>query len=118
MTGRPREERPGVGDRPPLLPRLLLRLIPRAHREVVTGDLEEEYATTVRPRRGRLSADLWFWRQVLSSLVATAWGRWRDHAVRRRPFRGVSAAGGPPVRTSGGPHQPSAVLHDLAYAVH
>ena len=46
--------------------RFLERLLPARARQVVVGDLREEYLESMLPRRGRLRADLWFIRQVAS----------------------------------------------------
>jgi predicted permease len=40
------------------------------HRDFVSGDLEEEYADTVCPERGKLRADLWFLGQAVRSMVS------------------------------------------------
>jgi len=64
---------------PPRLARLLLRVLPRPAREYVVGDLEEEYASRILPERGRLGADLWFWKQALWSLGAFL--RYRRHSM-------------------------------------
>lgn len=41
--------------------RLLERRLPDEIAEAIVGDLVHEYATRVRPRRGRVAADAWFW---------------------------------------------------------
>ena len=69
---------------PPRLARLLLRLLPRAGREYVSGDLEEEYRGRMVPERGQRGADSWFWGQVLRSLVAFARHR---STPSNNPFR-------------------------------
>lgn len=70
--------------RPPVLGRLLLRLLPAPHRHFVSGDLEEEYHETVRPERGRLRADAWFIRQAARSVASFA-----------SPTRGLDRSGVP-----------------------
>lgn len=45
---------------------ILERLLASEDRQTVTGDLVEEYAGVILPRMGRLRADLWFLRQVIS----------------------------------------------------
>ena len=60
--------------RPPLLPRMLLRLLlRRSHREFILGDLDEEYAIRGRNR-------WWYWRQSLGSIYAEA-----EAALRSSP---------------------------------
>jgi hypothetical protein len=46
--------------------RFLERLLPARARQVVVGDLREEYVESMLPRRGRLRADLWYIQQVAS----------------------------------------------------
>ncbi len=70
--------------RPPVLGRLLLRLLPAPHRDFVSGDLEEEYHETVRPERGRVRADAWFIRQAARSVASFA-----------SPTRGLDRSGVP-----------------------
>jgi putative ABC transport system permease protein len=56
------------GGGPPRLARALLDwLLPGHDSGAATGDLDEEYTRFVRADRGRLAADLWYWRQVLLS---------------------------------------------------
>jgi len=58
-----RAEAPGS---PPRLACALARgRLPEELGDAVVGDLEEEYRVRVRPRRGRVRADLWFWGQVV-----------------------------------------------------
>lgn len=45
---------------------LLERLLAARDRETVAGDLREEYAESIVPRRGRLLANLWYLREVWS----------------------------------------------------
>ena len=52
---------------PPLVAEYLLeRLLPARARQPVVGDLREEYVELRLPRHGRLRADVWYVRQVLS----------------------------------------------------
>src|SRR5579859_475122 len=51
---------------------LLERLLTPELRETVTGDLREEYVETVLPLTGRLRADLWYLRQLLSFVARCA----------------------------------------------
>src|SRR5262245_39430797 len=54
---------------PPRLPgRLLRRLLPEDVRDVLVGDLNEEFERLVAPTRSRARAYWWYWRQVLRSL--------------------------------------------------
>lgn len=54
---------------------LLERLVPARNRDVVTGDLREEYADAQLPRTGRIRANLWYLRQVLSFVPHLSWKR-------------------------------------------
>ena len=47
---------------------ILLLTLPARDRESVAGDLHEEYGAVKLPRSGRLRADLWYARHVLSFL--------------------------------------------------
>jgi hypothetical protein len=60
-------DRPLRGDRPPRWAEWLLQatLTPR-DRETIPGDLLEEYREVILPTRGRVRANLWYLRQVLS----------------------------------------------------
>ncbi len=54
---------------PPRIARLLLQwLLPPGDAAAVVGDLDEEYQRYIRPQRGPLGADVWYWRQVLLSV--------------------------------------------------
>ena len=60
-----------MDTRPPRIARWLLgRLLPRAAREYVIGDLDEEYARHVAPS-GRVRARTWYWSHALRSIVQT-----------------------------------------------
>ena len=53
---------------PRLARRLLHTLLPTLDRDVIVADLDEEFSRAIAPRRSRLSARLWYWRQVMTSL--------------------------------------------------
>ncbi len=80
---------------PPRGSRLLLRLLLRGEqREIILGDLDEEYAADILPQQGRKAARRWYRRQALASI---------GHTVRRtiaglQPWRRPSGE-------SGGPHR-------------
>ena len=70
MRFRPWFQSPGDRATPPRLAERLLSLTARSEdREVMAGDLAEEYATHVASDRGGMRATLWYWRQVLRSTV-------------------------------------------------
>jgi hypothetical protein len=52
----------------------LERLLPAHVREEIVGDLREEYVESKLPRYGRLRANLWYVRHVLSFLSGTRRG--------------------------------------------
>jgi hypothetical protein len=54
---------------------LLEHLVPIRNRDIVTGDLREEYAESQLPQAGRLRANLWYLRQVLSFVPHLSWKR-------------------------------------------
>ena len=82
----------GRPARPPRLPIALLRaLLPYAERDEVVADLAQEYADRAR-KRGRVTARLWLWRQVLGSAPALlrrswwrGWSGFEPQANRMRP---------------------------------
>ncbi len=50
----------------PRIPELLLNLcLPTGEGYAVTGDLNEEYETLVRPAVGRIRGDIWYWKQAI-----------------------------------------------------
>jgi hypothetical protein len=55
-----------LGSPPRPIEWLLERILVGADSQTVIGDLHEEYAEAVRPRLGRVRADIWYLRQVLS----------------------------------------------------
>jgi predicted permease len=59
-----------VSARPPVLVRLLLRIVPEPHRTFVAGDLYEEFSEYVVPRRGLIIGSLWLLGQALRTVVA------------------------------------------------
>jgi predicted permease len=66
---------------PPRLARWLLRRsLPDDHRDLVIGELDEEFARVAATGRRRLASHLWYWSQVLTSLP----GAWR---LRQRRWR-------------------------------
>jgi len=62
---------------PPSSAKFILLLIPRNYREHLVGDLEEEYTTIVVPEYGLRKARLWYWVQVLCSLLPLLWAQIR-----------------------------------------
>ena len=89
---------------PRLARRLLHSLLPALDRDVVVADLDEEFSRAIAPRRSRLGARLWYWRQVMSSLPGAAKLRarfpWSDFArdtshglrlLRRNPAFALTA---------------------------
>jgi predicted permease len=76
-----------VRRRPPVLARLLLTFgVPAAHREFVTGDLEEAFERTAA-RSGTRAARRWYWREVLIAVFT----RWPPQTVvSHSPVRGDS----------------------------
>ncbi len=59
-------------DTRPLLARLLLHLLLRGPgREVIRGDIEEEYSRHILPNRAVRLARRWYWRQAIKSASAT-----------------------------------------------
>ncbi|MGD8331731.1 MAG: ABC transporter permease, partial [Acidobacteriota bacterium] len=97
-----RRHRPdGESCRAPRLPALLIAwTLPRRERGALVGDLDEEYEARIRPVRGKLRADAWYWNQALRSIVPNL--RRRRHGVvasdhpqpappgRSRPPRGLT----------------------------
>ncbi len=53
---------------PPRLADLILRLLPELPRNIMRGDLVEEYTTLILPRFGKKEADRWYFRQVIFSI--------------------------------------------------
>jgi predicted permease len=51
---------------------LLAALLPALDRDVVLADLDDEFRRLIVPHRGRRAAQLWYWRQVLTSLSGAA----------------------------------------------
>ena len=67
---------------PPLARRLLRRLLPEEVRDVLLGDLDEEFERLVVPSRSHRRARGWYWSQVIRSLPGVI--RLRAQAGRRR----------------------------------
>jgi hypothetical protein len=56
-----------MNPEPPRLAEFLLRrLLPPRDRDIVTGDLFEEYRECALPERGWWRAQLWYWKQIAS----------------------------------------------------
>ncbi len=73
---------------PPRLARLVgLLCLPRDAREVLIGDLDEEFSVHVLPSRGRSAAARWYWSQVARAI----WAVFR--APRNRRGRPLSRKG-------------------------
>ena len=62
-----------TSDYPVAIPKLgefiLYLVLPKVDREHVPGDLEEEFRTTIVPKFGPAKARLWYWWQVIRSIV-------------------------------------------------
>jgi len=59
---------------PPLAARYLLELfLPKQAHELLIGDLEEEFRSTVYPKYGRRLAQIWFWTQSLHIISEIRW---------------------------------------------
>ena len=104
------------GSPPRMAVRLLLRRLPDEVAEAIAGDLHREYTHRVRPTRGRLIADAWFWGQVLSLRSgALHRGAKRLAAIRPSHERNRPARASRPDSDfwSGFPMRPS----DLKYAI-
>jgi predicted permease len=99
-----------VPSAPPLWLRILSWLLPRRHRELVLGDLYEEYTELIRPRRGAVRSRIWLVRQAVASA-----GSGLAHRVYDL-FRTPLSQPGP-----GGPKSPRGQMdilnQDLKYAV-
>ena len=56
---------------------LLYLMLPKHFREHLPGDLEEEFTTIILPKFGARYAKLWYWWQVIRSILASnKWIRW------------------------------------------
>lgn len=70
--------------KPPRLPRGLLRiLVPRSSRDVLIGDLDEEFERHVAPVRSPARAAWWYWTQVLKSAPGALRLRWQSSGAHR-----------------------------------
>ena len=67
-------------------------LRPAADRDMVIGDLDEEWEERVRPRLGNLAAQRWYVRESLSLLVALVCDRLRAPWERSAELRRDAAA--------------------------
>ena len=96
-----------MNPHPPRLARAILsRVLPPAHRDVVIGDLDEEYRRTIVALVGTRRAAFWYWRQSLLSVPS---------ALRlRRRTSARAASPGEPRATS---HVWPELAGDLRYAV-
>ncbi|HTM24593.1 MAG TPA: ADOP family duplicated permease [Vicinamibacterales bacterium] len=66
---------------PPRLPRWVMsRLSPREDRDIIVGDLDEEFRQ--RARQGR-SASAWYWQETLASMPAALRLRWQRAGLTR-----------------------------------
>lgn len=92
-------------DSRPLLARLLLHLFLRGEgREVIRGDIEEEYSQLILPTRAPGFARRWYWSQAIGSAGAT----WRLHGpFNRRRW----------LRSRGGLIAVQSLVQDFGYAV-
>ena len=86
----------GLARPPGVAERLLEVLLPPEERFTVTGDLNEEYSTCVRPERGKWRADVWYWRQALASIGPTLIKRSRQRKRKRQTQRTIGLAFCPP----------------------
>jgi len=79
--------------RPPRVPALLLRVLPRSHRDHMVGDLSEEFS--MRASRGSAPrlATLWFWKELGSNIFTNLITRLR---YRLRGTAAVPPAQKPP----------------------
>ena len=80
------------GSKPPIVAEYLLYLVlPRERRDVVPGDLEEEYLTIIGPKFGVRLAQLWYWKQASGSTAPFIWSGCLIVARRFAALSGVSA---------------------------
>jgi putative ABC transport system permease protein len=82
--------------RPPLIPRVLLHLLLRGEeREVICGDLEEEYRDLASKRLGSAVTKQWYWRQALRAVTGRSVERFhRMGGAVRGPRGGPKGAPG------------------------
>lgn len=101
---------------PRLAVALLERRLPEEVAHAVIGDLHAQYARRLLPQRGRLRADLWFWRQALGVRA----GALRRAARRLAAVRPTHERNGPSRASSGRLDLGSAIamsFADARYAV-
>ena len=69
-------------NRAPKLARALLQILLRGEeRDVILGDLDEEFHADIFPHRSRWAAKRWYWRQVVASVIS----RRRQGVVNQTP---------------------------------
>jgi predicted permease len=68
-------------------------LLPERDRDVMLGDLDEEFARHVMPTRGRVRARAWYWRQVIRSMPAVVRLRRSHQTADRSSVRPTGLAG-------------------------
>lgn len=95
---------------------LIAHRLPREVQEAIAGDLEQEYRDRIRPTRGRLRADLWFWGQAIGLRGLAL----RRAARRLEAVRPALGAHRPAHRGRFGPHRgpwTPVRRHEVAFAV-
>lgn len=70
--------------------RLLLWFLPKDQREHLPGDLDEEFFTIILPELGPRYAKLWYWWQVIRSILAT--NKWFGWLVSLVGFGSIATA--------------------------
>jgi hypothetical protein len=65
----------GAVAKPPVSAQFLLLLLPKKYRENLVGDIDEEFSTVVLPRHGPRKARLWYWCQVIASIMPFVWAQ-------------------------------------------
>jgi putative ABC transport system permease protein len=93
--------------------RLLLRLVPREHRDPLAGDLIEEFEHYVLPSRSHRSARAWLWRSAIKGSVAGLLNRVYDRMAGAPGKRGGHAAN----HHGKGAGQMDMLAQDLRYAL-
>lgn len=72
--------------------KLLYLLLPKEQREHLPGDLEEEFTTIILPKFGARYAMIWYWWQVIRSILAT--NKWIGWLVGAGGLGGVAMSVG------------------------
>jgi predicted permease len=81
-----RQRADGEPCRAPRLPALLITwTLPHHERGALVGDLDEEYEARIRPLRGKLRADAWYWNQALRSIIPNLRRRRHRAAIPDHP---------------------------------